>query len=266
MSTPTDTQQSAKHSMRQRTISQGRVILGAALLSLPLIGLVHAATTNASASVAVGPASVSANLAASAATEADATAALTRALSKLSSLQANFTQTTQTTAPKAAPRAGQQLRASHLNQNFSGVMQVKRPGNFRWETTSPMKQLIVTNGKTVWIYDPDLEQATRQKMDEQVGNTPALLLSGQTDSIMKSFKVTQPNRTQPNFVLYPRNKDGVFESMSIRFAGDVPSQMVLKDSLGQQTTVTFSNAKLNASLNADLFAFVPPKGTDVIDQ
>lgn len=266
MSTPTDTQQHAKrrmhpHTTHPRTTHHGRVILGAALLSLPLIGLVHAATTSATSKVAV-----SAQSSASAASEADATAALTRALAKLTSLQANFTQTTQTTAPKAAPRAGQQLRASHLNQNFSGVMQVKRPGNFRWETTSPMKQLIVTNGKTVWIYDPDLEQATRQQMDEQVGNTPALLLSGQTDSIMKSFKVTQPNRTQPNFVLYPRNKDGVFESMSIRFAGDVPSQMVLKDSLGQQTTVTFSNAKLNATLNTDLFAFVPPKGTDVIDQ
>jgi outer membrane lipoprotein carrier protein len=41
---------------------------------------------------------------------------------------------------------------------------------------------------------------------------------------------------------------------------------VLKDSLGQQTTVTFSNAKLNVNLSNDLFAFVPPKGTDVIDQ
>lgn len=198
--------------------------------------------------------------------EAVATASLNRSLAKLASLQANFTQTTVSTAPKVAPKAGQTLRASHLNQNFSGIMQVKRAGNFRWETTSPMKQLIVTNGKTVWIYDPDLEQATRQQMDAQVGNTPALLLSGQTSTMTKSFKVTQPDAKQAYFVLYPRNKDGVFESLAIRFAGDVPSQMVLKDSLGQQTTVTFSNAKLNVNLSNDLFAFVPPKGTDVIDQ
>lgn len=238
---------------------QMRIMLGAALLSLPLIGIVHAGNSAAPASATKAPVSI-------AASETTATAALNRSLAKLASLQANFTQTTTTTAPKAAPKAGQSLRASHLNQNFSGVMQVKRAGNFRWETTSPMKQLIVTNGKVVWIYDPDLEQATRQQMDAQVSNTPALLLSGQTSTMMKSFKVTQPDQKQPYFVLYPRNKEGVFESLAIRFAGDVPSQMVLKDSLGQQTTVTFSNAKLNVNLSNDVFAFVPPKGTDVIDQ
>jgi outer membrane lipoprotein carrier protein len=233
------------------------MILGAMLVGLPLVGAVHAASTQApSAVVSKTPA----------ATEAEATTALNRALAKLNSLQADFSQTTQTTSSKAAPKNAQSLRSSHLNQSFSGVMQVKRAGNFRWETTSPMKQLIVTNGKTVWIYDPDLEQATRQQLNEQISNTPALLLSGQTDAIKKSFQVTQPSKAQPYFVLYPRDKEGVFESLAIRFNGDVPSQMILKDSLGQQTTVTFSNAKLNVNLSNDLFAFVPPKGTDVIDQ
>jgi len=250
---------SKRNALNRVTPKQTCMTLSAALLSVSLIGMVHAASSAAPTRTAKAPVSM-------AATEATATAALNRSLAKLASLQANFTQTTTTTAPKAAPKAGQSLRASHLNQNFSGVMQVKRAGNFRWETTSPMKQLIVTNGKVVWIYDPDLEQATRQQMDAQVSNTPALLLSGQTSTMMKSFKVTQPDQNQPYFVLYPRNKEGVFESLAIRFAGDVPSQMVLKDSLGQQTTVTFSNAKLNVNLSNDVFAFVPPKGTDVIDQ
>ncbi len=153
-----------------------------------------------------------------------------------------------------------------MNRNYSGTMQVKRPGQFRWETTSPMQQLIVTNGQTVWIYDPDLEQATRQQMDSQVGNTPALLLSGQPDQIKKAFRVTQPNRSVANFVLYPRSKDSSFESLTIRFQGDVPSQMVLQDSLGQKTDIQFSNVKLNPRLNDQLFVFKPPAGTDVIDQ
>jgi outer membrane lipoprotein carrier protein len=42
--------------------------------------------------------------------------------------------------------------------------------------------------------------------------------------------------------------------------------MILKDSLGQQTTINFSNVKLNPTLSANAFNFVPPKGTDVIDQ
>lgn len=204
--------------------------------------------------------------------ESAAAASLNQYLSRLGSLQASFVQTTQATN-KTAPRpmANQGLKSTHLNQKFTGTMQVKRPGQFRWETTSPSKQLIVTSGNTVWIYDPDLEQAVRQNLDDQVGNTPALLLSGQSATIMKSFRVTQPKASEPFFVLYPKADDGVFESLGIRFSSTssgqgAPSQMILKDSLGQQTTINFSNVKLNPTLSANAFNFVPPKGTDVIDQ
>lgn len=201
--------------------------------------------------------------------ETAATNNLNQYLARISSLQANFSQTTQAAVPKggkAPALANQGLRSTHLNQTFSGVMQVKRPGLFRWETTSPSKQLIVTSGKTVWIYDPDLEQAVRQNMDEQVGNTPALLLSGQAATIMKSFRVTQPNAGEAYFVLYPKQEDGAFESLGIRFGNNAPSQMILRDSLGQQTTINFSNVQSNPSLNDAAFNFVPPKGVDIIDQ
>lgn len=202
--------------------------------------------------------------------EQKATTALNQYLTRLKSLEADFVQTTQlqnAKTVKAKPSSlNQGLRNSHLNQKFTGTMQVKRPGQFRWETTSPSKQLIVASDETVWIYDPDLEQAVRQKLDEQVSNTPALLLSGQTSNIMKSFRVTQPNAQEAYFVLYPKSEDGVFDSLGMRFSNNLPTQMVLKDSLGQQTTINFSNVKLNPTLNSSAFNFVPPKGTDVIDQ
>lgn len=236
--------------------------IATALLSLSVIGVGHAAANASSNSTLTNPARTASN---TAATEADATAALNRALAKLGSLEAQFSQKT-IVANSPAARPNQGLRPSHMNRSYSGVMQVKRPGQFRWQTTSPMQQLIVTNGQTVWIYDPDLEQATRQQMDSQVGNTPALLLSGQVDQIKAAFRVSQPNRNLASFVLYPRGKDGSFESLTIRFQGDVPSQMVLQDSLGQKTDIQFSNVKLNPRLNDQLFVFKPPVGTDVIDQ
>ena len=42
--------------------------------------------------------------------------------------------------------------------------------------------------------------------------------------------------------------------------------MILKDSLGQTTTIRFNDVKVNATIPASTFNFVPPKGTDVIDQ
>ncbi|MEN8425306.1 outer membrane lipoprotein chaperone LolA [Acinetobacter schindleri] len=203
--------------------------------------------------------------AATAATEQQATANLVKQLSNIRSLTANFEQTTKITNPKAIQKKG--LSAQHMNQTFRGVMKVQRPGKFYWETTAPSKQTIATTGKTVWIYDPDLQQAVRQSLDEQVSNTPALLLSGNTNQIMQSYRVTQPNKGKTYYKLYPKASDGVFESLTISFgANKAPSLMILEDSLGQTTYINFSNVKVNASIPASTFNFTPPKGTDIIDQ
>ncbi len=197
--------------------------------------------------------------------EALATQRLTALLGRINSLQASFVQTT-SGARATAVRPGGTLRPTHLNQSFSGVMQVRRPGSFRWETTHPMKQLIVTNGQKVSIYDPDLAQLTRQDLGEQVANTPALLLSGQTARIMQAYRITQPNPALNSYSLYPRSGEAAFERLDIAFNKGLPVMMVLHDSLGQQTSIRFSNVQLNPKLDAALFNFVPPQGTDVIDQ
>ena len=201
-----------------------------------------------------------------AASEQQATANLVKQLNGIKSFTANFEQTTKVSNNgKALPNRG--LSAQHMNQNFKGVMKVERPGKFFWETTSPAKQTIVTTGKTVWIYDPDLQQAVRQSLDDQVANTPALLLSGNTNQIMQSYRVTQPNKAKNYYTLYPKSDDGVFQSLTISFgARNAPTLMILQDSLGQTTHVRFNNVKVNAKIPASTFNFTPPKGTDIIDQ
>ena len=204
--------------------------------------------------------------AATAASEQQATANLVKQLSGVKSFTANFEQTTKATQTgKVAQKKG--LTAQHMNQTFKGTMKVERPGKFYWETTTPAKQTIVTAGRTVWIYDPDLQQAVRQSLDEQVANTPALLLSGNTAQIMKTYRITMPDASKTSYTLYPKQKDSAFQSLSISFgAKSVPTSMVLNDSLGQTTTVRFNNVKMNTAIPDATFNFVPPKGTDIIDQ
>ena len=194
-----------------------------------------------------------------------AAASLINQLNGLQSLTANFEQTTKVHNAKAVKNKG--LTAQHMNQTFKGVMKVERPGKFYWEITSPVKQTIVSSGKEVWIYDPDLQQAVRQSLDDQVANTPALLLSGNTNQIMSSYKVTQPDKAKTYYTLIPKNKESAFQSLTISFsAKNKPSLMVLQDSLGQTTYVKFNNVKVNSTIPASTFNFVPPKGTDIIDQ
>ena len=200
-----------------------------------------------------------------AASAQQATSSLVKQLAGLQRLTADFEQSTKTTNNKTAQKKG--LTAQHMNQTFKGVMKVERPGKFYWETTSPAKQTIVTTGKVVWIYDPDLQQAVRQSLDDQVANTPALLLSGNTSQIMDAYRVTQPDRSKLYYTLYPKQDDGAFQSLTISFgANKAPTLMILQDSLGQTTYVRFSNIKVNPAIPASVFNFEPPKGTDIIDQ
>ncbi len=212
------------------------------------------------------PAMSSTVFAATAASEQQATKNLVSQLSNIKSLSAQFEQTTKVTNPsKPAQQKG--LGAQHMNQTFIGEMKVERPGKFYWETKTPAKQTIVTSGKTVWIYDPDLQQAVRQSLDDQVANTPALLLSGNTNQIMQAYRVTQPDQSKTYYTLYPRNKEAAFQNLTISFgANKAPSLMILQDSLGQTTSVRFKNVKVNPSIPASTFNFTPPKGTDIIEQ
>lgn len=175
---------------------------------------------------------------------------LNKLLTNTKSMTANFTQTT-----KGAS-----------NGTFKGSMSVQRPNNFRWETKSPSEQLIVANGSSMWIYDKDLEQATKQGVDSQVGNTPALLLSGDPSKIDKNFKITQPYENKNYYVLYPKSGDASFKNLSVSFSGGKPVMMVLNDTLGQTTSIKFNSIKLNPSISSNQFKFTPPKGVDVINQ
>ncbi|MAF75125.1 MAG: outer membrane lipoprotein carrier protein LolA [Idiomarinaceae bacterium] len=175
---------------------------------------------------------------------------LNRLLTNTKSMSADFSQTTK------GANSG----------TFKGSMSVQRPNNFRWETKSPSQQLIVANDSTMWVYDKDLEQATKQTVDSQVGNTPALLLSGDPNKIAQNFKITQPYANKNYYVLYPKASDASFKNLSMSFSGGKPVMMVLNDNLGQTTSIKFSNIKLNPNLGSGQFKFTPPKGVDVINQ
>lgn len=177
-------------------------------------------------------------------------------LEKTSSMQGNFEQ--HTLDPKGKPL-----------QTLSGKMLVQRPNLFRWDTQKPFEQHIVANGEVVWVYDPELQQATKQKLDKQVANTPALLLSGDSKKIATSFNVSEDSKKSAkstSFILTPKDKEAVFESLRVSFTASVLNSMQLKDSLGQKTDIFFSQMQVNGKIAPSLFQFTPPQGVDVIDE
>ena len=74
-------------------------------------------------------------------------------------------------------------------QESRGELKADRAGLFYWHTSEPLEQTVVSNGKEVTVYDPDLEQATIQAVGQQAQTTPAILFSGDTAEIGKNFNV-----------------------------------------------------------------------------
>lgn len=160
----------------------------------------------------------------------------------------------------------QTVKSGKRTLTSSGSMAVQRQNQLRWETKSPAYQLIVANGSTMWVYDKDLEQAIKQSTANQVGDTPALLLSGDPNKIANSFNVSQPNSAKNYFKLTPKSNNAGFNEMYISFNGGKPVFMSIGDAMGQQTQIRFSNISLNKKIGAGQFNFTPPKGVSVVSQ
>ena len=157
--------------------------------------------------------------------------------------------------------AGDPLQTSH------GLFYLQRPGKFRWDYTKPFQQQIISTSGKVWFYDTDLEQVTVKKLDESVGSTPALLLSGDVP-LEDNYNIEQQG-SEGNMQwvkLVPKSQDSTFKYVLIGLEKGVVSGMQLNDNFGQLTRIYFSNLKVNQPVEANLFEFVAPKGVDVFSE
>ena len=151
-------------------------------------------------------------------------------------------------------------------QESRGHLKAKRPGLFYWETRSPYSQFIVSDGASVRLYDPDLEQVTIQDLDDRVATTPALLLSGQVDNLDESYRVSSEKlgETTREFTLEPRNQDSLFVSLRLTFSGEQLQEMRMQDSLGQLSVLSFNDIEVNGTIPDTAFSLDYPDTVDVI--
>jgi len=158
-------------------------------------------------------------------------------------------------------------RDKKLVQQSKGSFAFLRPGRFRWTYAQPYPQLIVGDGKRVWIYDEDLNQVTVRAMARALGSTPAALLAGAAD-VERAFELADAGqRDGLEWVqAKPREREAGFELIRLGMGAAGVQAMELVDQFGQTTVLRFSNIARNPSLDPSAFRFTPPKGADVLGE
>jgi len=151
---------------------------------------------------------------------------------------------------------------------ISGSMTIVRPGKFRWEITQPNKQLIIINKNQLSIYDIDLEQVTKRKMNYNKPGNPAMLLSGDVQVLKNTFKITKLNKSISKqdvwFELTP--KKGDYQKVQMHFMAGKLVVMNIVDNLEQKSAINFSNVRLNTEISSAKFILTTPAGIDVINE
>jgi len=155
----------------------------------------------------------------------------------------------------------------HRRDTASGRVALSVPRMLRWETTAPYPQVIVADGSTLWVYDPDLEQVTRRPQGAADADGPLLALTD-PDRLEREYHIEEAAaRDGLDWLrLSPKQTSGEsgFEQAMLGFDRSGLVRMEVVDAFGQRIQMAFSQWQRNPEFAADTFRFIPPEGVDIV--
>ena len=161
-----------------------------------------------------------------------------------------------------------------LNQTIAaqGVVSLKRGGKLRWEYSEPTKQEIVSDGKTLWVYTPSLNQVNTGPAPEALAGPAGSFLAG-LGKVREHFSVRFLNPAQPrdgegNVALDLTPKQALPTLTRLVLAVDPKGWEVRKamvyDQFENTVSMRFTKIQMNAGLPDKLFSFAPPPNAAVV--
>mgnify|MGYP001942029363 CR=1 FL=1 len=181
---------------------------------------------------------------------ADASGDLQQRLGKVKSFHASFTQ-------KVTDASGSSV------QDGEGELWVQRPNLFNWHMTAPDESVLISDGKTLWFYNPFVEQVSASWLKDATSNTPFMLIARNQASDWQQYNIKQQG---DSFELTPKNPAGNLKQFTINVSSSgTINQFSSVEQDGQRSSYSLK-AQQNGAVSADKFTFTPPKGVTVDDQ
>lgn len=154
-----------------------------------------------------------------------------------------------------------------------------KPGRIRFEYREPESQLLVSDGKRLWIYTPRLRQVILADLEQAAASpTPLLFLAGK-GNLSESFRIKVEEqgvgrrkggawrRGQPHRLsLTPRRPDPRFQRLWLEVDPDsfLISGVEFTDALGNRTRLRFTDIREGVEIPPERFTFKIPEDAEVV--
>jgi outer membrane lipoprotein carrier protein len=178
---------------------------------------------------------------------------------RIKDLRADFTQVAYNRS------LGQDIKAE-------GVVYIRKGGKMRWDYKSPSPQQIVSDGSSLWVYTPELNQVNKGSAPKALAGPAGSFLAG-LGRLRDEFSIRFLNPAnkvdaagRPVLDLVPKHPTPLLTRLVLTVDPKdyIVRQAVLYDQLQNTVTMTFSKVTTNTSLPDSLFAFTPPAGAAVV--
>ena len=154
-----------------------------------------------------------------------------------------------------------------VQDRAGGQAWLQRPDRMRWVYQGDFPEIIVADGRNVWIYDEALQQVTVKQQSDRIADAPLLILTD-LSQLDQQFQVAELGIYEDMNLLELRSNDAEseFERLLVGVDDDGIRMMIMEDAFGQRTEIQFSNVVRNADIEPGIFSFTPPEDADVVGE
>lgn len=185
---------------------------------------------------------------------------------RATSLTAEFKQTT---AMKLSSRVRQ----------GSGTMVFRKPGRMRWDYKTPDYQVLISDGETISMYFEKSRQMILSNAKDYLQSDVTYSFFAGTGDILRDFDVSEPdlaNNMENSYLLKltPKSSHPQVSSINAWISHDtfLIKHLQIIDHFDTVTDLLFYSIEIDSNhygsreINEDLFIFIPPDDTEIIEQ
>mgnify|MGYP000706926579 CR=1 FL=1 len=149
-------------------------------------------------------------------------------------------------------------------QEGKGTLSISKPNLVNWHTIEPDENLIVSDGKELWFYNPFIDQVSVYSFTKSIAKTPVLLLTSEDPTLWDAYQVSQQGDN--SFLIHSLDVNSQVKSLELTFEEDKLSKLSILDSTGQTSHISLIDANFKTKPKNTLFEFNVPEGVMVDDQ